>query len=89
MSYDGRRSLFSSNPGSARSLSREGDGLIDFGAVLVGKGSLEAGRGMPLVGRGIPLKGRFAVLGCPSMMIQLLALVDEGEICQNLGTHIR
>lgn len=68
VSYEGRRNLRSSNPGSARSLSREGDGLIDLGAVLVGKGNLDVGRGMPLAGRGIPLR-RGAALGCPSIVI--------------------
>lgn len=65
VSYDGRRNLRSSKPGSARNLSREGDGLIDLEAVLVGKGKREAGRGMPLAGRGIPLTR--AALGCPSI----------------------
>ena len=82
VSYDGRRNLRSSNPVSARSLSRDGDGLIDFGAVLVGKGSREAGRGMPLAGRGIPL--RRVALGCPS-------IVRSRRLggCRDWGAHVR
>ena len=49
-------------------MDREGDGLIDFDAVVVGKGNLEVSRGIPLAGRGIPLAGRVDALDCPSIL---------------------
>jgi hypothetical protein len=75
VSYDGLRNLFSSSPGSARSLSREGDGLSDFDAVVVGKGNLEVSRGIPLAGRGIPVGTRVDVLRCPSILSSQLLMV--------------
>lgn len=59
LSSDGLRSLVTSRPGSACSLSRDGEGLSDLDAVFVGKGNREASRGIPL--------GRVGVFGCVSI----------------------
>jgi hypothetical protein len=79
VSYEGLRSRLSSNPGSALSLSREGEGLIDLEAVAAGNGSLEVSRGFPLAGRGIPLGGRVVVLCCPSISTRVLLGFGQGE----------
>lgn len=79
MSYEGLLSRLSSKPGSARSLSREGEGLIDLEAVAAGNGSLEVSRGFPLAGRGIPLGGRVVVLCCPSISTRVLLGFGQGE----------
>lgn len=59
LSSDGLRSLVTSRPGSACSLSRDGEGLSDLDAVVVGRGKREASRGIPL--------GRVGVFGCVSI----------------------
>jgi hypothetical protein len=55
-SSEGRRSRAAFKPGSARSLSRDGEGLSEGEEVDFGRGILDTKRGIPL--------GRDGVLGC-------------------------
>ena len=74
LSSDGLRSLVTSRPGSACSLSRDGEGLSDLDAVFVGRGKREASRGIPL--------GRVGVFGCVSIVafLWLHASGGGGEV---------